>query len=79
MDNSYIVRFIRKDGKPVEEFFYHTFEAAISHFLLFKDDDSDLYTGFSGKSDSMRHTCKGYSSFFVCRTFHHSSRKIQMR
>ena len=29
MDNSYIVRFIRKDGKPVEEFFYHTFEAAI--------------------------------------------------
>ena len=40
MDNSYIVRFIRKDGKPVEEFFYHTFEAAISHFLLFKDDDS---------------------------------------
>ena len=33
----------RKDGKPVEEFFYHTFEAAISHFLLFKDDDSDLY------------------------------------
>ena len=43
MDNSYIVRFIRKDGKPVEEFFYHTFEAAISHFLLFEDDDSDLY------------------------------------
>ncbi len=43
MDNSYIVRFIRKDGKPVEEFFSHTFEAAISHFLLFKDDDSDLY------------------------------------
>lgn len=43
MDNGYIVRFIRKDGKPVEEFFYHAFEAAISHLLLFKDDDSDLY------------------------------------
>lgn len=43
MDNGYIVRFVRKDNKPVEEFFYHTFEAATSHFLLFKDDDSDLY------------------------------------
>ena len=43
MDNGYVVRFIRKDGKPVEEFFYHTFEAAFSHLLLFKDDDSDLY------------------------------------
>ena len=28
MDNGYIVRFIRKDDKPVEEFFYHTFEDA---------------------------------------------------
>ena len=43
MDDGYIVRFIRKDDKPVEEFFYHTFEAAFSHLLLFKDDDSDLY------------------------------------
>ena len=43
MDNGYIVRFIRKDDKPVEEFFYHTFEDATSHLLLFRDDDSDLY------------------------------------
>ena len=25
MDNGYIVRFIRKDDKPVEEFFYHIY------------------------------------------------------
>ena len=43
MDNGYIVRFIRKDDRPVEEFFYHTFEDATSHLLLFRDDDSDLY------------------------------------
>ena len=43
MDNGYIVRFIRKDDKPVEEFLYHTFEDATSHLLLFRDDDSDLY------------------------------------
>ena len=44
MDNVYIVRFIRKDDRPVEEFFYHTFEDATSHLLLFRNDDSDLYT-----------------------------------
>ena len=43
MDNGYIVRFVRKDNKPVEDFFYRTFEVATSHFHLFKDDDPDLY------------------------------------
>ena len=43
MANGYIVRFIRKDGKPVEEFFYHTYEEAFVHLALFRDDDSDLY------------------------------------
>ena len=43
MDNGYIVRFIRKDDKPVEEFFYHTYEEAFVHLALFRDDDSGLY------------------------------------
>lgn len=43
MDNGYIVRFIRKDGKPVEEFFYHTYEEAFVHLALFRDDDSGIY------------------------------------
>jgi hypothetical protein len=43
MDNGYIVRFIRKDDKPVEEFFYHTYEEAFVHLALFRNDDSGLY------------------------------------
>lgn len=43
MDNGYIVRFIRKDNKPVEEFFYHTYEEAFVHLALFRNDDSGLY------------------------------------
>lgn len=43
MDNGYIVRFIRKDDKPVDEFFYHTYEEAFVHLALFRNDDSGLY------------------------------------
>ncbi len=43
MDNGYIVRFIRKDDKPIEEFFYHTYEEAFVHLALFRNDDSGLY------------------------------------
>ena len=43
MNNGYIVRFIRKDDKPVEEFFYHTYEEAFVHLALFRNDDSGLY------------------------------------
>ena len=43
MDNGYIVRFIRKDGKPVEEYFYHSYRDAVSHLNLFENDDSGLY------------------------------------
>lgn len=43
MNNEYIVRFIRKDDKPVEEFFYHTYEEAFVHLALFRNDDSGLY------------------------------------
>ena len=43
MDNGYIVRFIRKDDKPVEEFFYYAYSEAIRHLELFQDDNSGLY------------------------------------
>ncbi len=39
----YITRFIRRDGKPCEEYYYHTLEEAEYHKALFKDDDSNLY------------------------------------
>ena len=39
----FIVRFVRKDGRPVEEYYYHTLQEAETHTKLFDDDDSDLY------------------------------------
>lgn len=39
----FIVRFVRKDGKPDEEYYYHTLQEAEAHKKLFDDDDSDLY------------------------------------
>ena len=43
----YVVRFVRRDGKPDEEYYYHTLEAARNHFKLFYDDDSGLYKTIS--------------------------------
>ena len=43
MFDGFIVRFVRKDDQPAEEYFYHTYEEAHAHFALFLDDDSDLY------------------------------------
>ena len=39
----WVVRFIRKDGKPDEEYFYLTFSDAEYHRRLFENDSSDLY------------------------------------
>ncbi len=38
-----IVRFIRKDSRPVEEYYYHSPEDAQYHFSLFHNDESGLY------------------------------------
>ena len=38
----FIVRFVRKDGKPDEEYYYHTLQEAEAHKKLFDDDDSDF-------------------------------------
>ena len=43
MESGYIVRFVRRDGKPNEEYLYRTVEEARRHFDLFNEDDSDLY------------------------------------
>lgn len=39
----WVVRFIRKGGKPDEEYFYPTFSDAEYHRRLFENDSSDLY------------------------------------
>lgn len=39
----YIVRFVRKDGKSDEEYYYHRLEDARKHIDLFKGDESGLY------------------------------------
>ena len=43
MESGYIVRFVRRDGKPNEEYLYRTVEEARQHFDLFNEDDSGLY------------------------------------
>lgn len=39
----FVVRFVRKDGKPDGEYYYHTLKDAEAHKNLFDDDDSGLY------------------------------------
>ena len=43
MENVFFVRFVRRDGKPDEEYFYRAAEDAQRHFDMFADDDSGLY------------------------------------
>jgi hypothetical protein len=43
MNEFWIVRFVRKDSKPNEEYFYHSLADAEHHRDLFLDDDSGLY------------------------------------
>ena len=44
INDGFIVRFVRRDGKPDEEYFYNTTGEALYHFELFANDDSGLYT-----------------------------------
>ena len=39
----YMVRFIRQDGQPNEEYFYNNQLDAEHHLNLFRNDDSNLY------------------------------------
>ena len=39
----YVVRFVRRDMEPVEEYYYSNINAAEGHLNLFLDDDSELY------------------------------------
>ncbi len=40
----YITRFIRKDHRPTEDYYYHAAADALAHLSLFREDDSNLYT-----------------------------------
>lgn len=40
---NYIVRFVRRDNKPDEEYYYQDVSDATYHFNLFLEDDSALY------------------------------------
>jgi hypothetical protein len=39
----FILRFVRKDSQPNEEYCYFNYSDAENHLKLFIDDDSDLY------------------------------------
>ena len=41
--DGFLTRFVRRDGKPAEEYYYRSNEEAEDHQKLFKDDDSGLY------------------------------------
>ena len=43
LNKPYVVRFIRRDSEPQEEYYYNALPDARYHFDLFKDDDSGLY------------------------------------
>ena len=43
MNELWIVRFVRKDGKSDEEYYYRSLAEAKYHKNLFLDDDSELY------------------------------------
>lgn len=47
----YVVRFIRKDKKPIEEYYYLDLVDAQYHLSLFVDDNSDLYDRIELKND----------------------------
>ena len=48
----YIVRFVRADGKPDEEYFYHSEEDARYHASLFKGEDTQLYLSIQVVEDT---------------------------
>ena len=50
----YIVRFIRADGAPIEEYFYEQRADADQHLNMFCDDDSGLYKRIAILNDETR-------------------------
>ena len=39
----FLVQFVRRDGKPNEEYYYHSKQSAVDHLNLFYNDDSKIY------------------------------------
>ena len=42
-EKMFLTKFVRKDGKPDEDYFYNTAEEALHHASLFVEDESNLY------------------------------------
>lgn len=47
----YITRFVRRDPRPNEEYYYPTIEEARYHLEQFRGDDSELYKRIEIVSD----------------------------
>ena len=60
----YLVRFERKDRQPDEEYLYHTLCDALAHFMLFRDDDSGLYSQIS-----VTETCRSHETIVIQKDF----------
>ena len=43
MMGPFVVRFVRRDRKPSEDYYYHSYVDAEHHLRLFEGDDSGLY------------------------------------
>lgn len=56
-----IVRFIRKDNKPNEDYYYHEEIQAKKHFESFKDDNSGLYS----RIELLREFKSGNGSYII--------------
>lgn len=53
---NWIVRFVCKNGKPAEEYYYNTRAEAEYHRSLFRDDDSGLYERIKVEKDACLRT-----------------------
>ena len=43
----FITRFVKADGSPNEDYYYHSSQEAVDHMNLFQNDDSGLYKNIS--------------------------------
>ena len=67
----WIVRFIRKDAKPDEEYFYHSQGEAEYHRDLFQNDDSGLYEKIEVINETeLEGGCYGTEFYKVRRLLH---------
>ncbi len=54
MNELWIVRFVRKDGKPDEEYYYRSLAEAEHHKNLFLNDDSGCMSALKSSATSIK-------------------------